>query len=50
MYKTSYKEVMYSMGNIVNIYNNFVWSIIYQNIKLLCFTPETNIVSQLYLS
>ena len=44
MYKTSYKELMYSTGNTVNIYNNFVWGIIYKNIKLLCFTPATNII------
>ena len=34
---------MYSTGNIINIYNNFVWSAIYKNIKLLCCIPETNI-------
>ena len=25
-------------------YNNFVWSVIYKNIKLPCCTPEINIV------
>ena len=25
-------------------YNDFVWSVIYTNIKLLCCTPEPNIV------
>ena len=28
-------------------YHNFIWSIIYKNIESLCYTSETNIVSQL---
>ena len=44
MYKISYKNLMYSIVNIVNIYDNFVWHVICKNTKLLCFAPETNIV------
>ena len=29
---------------------NFMWNIIYKNIKSVCCTPETNIVSQLYFN
>lgn len=36
---------MFNMGNIVNIFNNSIWSIIYKIIKLLCYKSETNIVS-----
>ena len=35
---------MDSTGNIVILYNNFVWSIMYKIIKLLCCTLETNII------
>ena len=41
----SYNDVMFNMGNIVNIFNNSIWSIIYKNIKLLCYKSETNIAS-----
>ena len=34
---------MYSTGNSISIYNNFVWSVIYKNTKLQCCIPETNI-------
>ena len=30
--------------------NNFKWNIIYKNIESLCYTPETNIVNQLYFN
>ena len=40
-----YNDVMFNTGNIVNIFNNSIWSIIYKNIKLLCYKSETNIVS-----
>ena len=27
-----------------NILQKFVWTVIYTNIELLCYTPETNII------
>lgn len=30
--------------NTANIYNNFIWSLIYKNFKLLCCTPEMNMI------
>ena len=40
---------MYSIGILPIFYYNFVWSIIYKNIKSLCCTAETNI-SQIYFN
>ena len=40
-----YNDVTFNMGSIVNIFNNSIWSLIYKNIKLLCYKSETNIVS-----
>ena len=35
---------MYSKGIQPVFYNNFVWSIIYKNIKLLCCIPENCVI------
>lgn len=32
------------------MYNNFIWDMVYKNIKKLCCIPDTNIVSQLYVN
>lgn len=40
----SYKDVMYSMGNIVNIFIITLYTVLTKNIELSCHTPETNII------
>ena len=37
-------RILCTKQNIANIYSNFIWSIIYKNTKLLCCTPEMNII------
>ena len=42
---------MYSTENKPIFSNNFKWSIIYKNIKSLCYTPQTNnTVNELYFN
>ena len=50
MYKTTYKGILYSTGNVVKINDNFKWSINYKNIKSLCCAYKTNITIHLYPS
>ena len=43
--------VMYSTGNVISVYNNLAWCLIYKNIKLLCYASDTNIaICQLYFT
>ena len=46
----SYNDIVQEIKSIS--YKNFKWNIIYKNIKLLCYTHETNnnIVNQLYFN
>ena len=48
--KISYKDILYNMGNIANIYNNYKWSITFKNCESLYCTPVTYNIVQLYAS
>ena len=43
-YKISYKGILYNMGNIANIYNNYKWSITFKSYESLYCTPVTYII------
>ena len=40
---TGYTNVLYNMGKIANIYNNYKWSITFKNCESLCCTFVTYI-------
>lgn len=48
----NYKGVMCNPGNIVNIYNNFMGTVIYKNVKLHVKQLKTNIIfkSAIYIN
>ena len=39
--KRSYKDILYSTGNLTNIYNNFKWSLTFKNCESLYYTSKT---------
>ena len=51
MYKISYKDILYNMGKVQILYNNYKWNINFKNCDLLhCTLVTYNIVHQIHFN